>query len=60
LFEEIKCIVIAGRHTEVEVLVEKAIADGANLDDLINSRRFPNDIWYNFNKFINLHISIKS
>ena len=37
LFTEIKDIVVAGKHTEVEVLVEKAIADGANLDNLINN-----------------------
>ncbi|MGD8520206.1 MAG: corrinoid protein [Desulfobacterales bacterium] len=37
LFTEIKNIVVAGKHTEVEALVEKAIADGANLDHLINN-----------------------
>ena len=37
LLEEIKNIVVAGKHTEVEALVEKAIADGANLDNLINN-----------------------
>ena len=36
LFTEIKDIVVAGKHAEVEALVEKAIADGANLDSLIN------------------------
>ena len=37
LYEEIKSIVVAGKHTEVEALVEKAIADGANPDELINN-----------------------
>ena len=37
LFAEVKDIVVAGKHTEVEALVEKAIADGADLDDLINN-----------------------
>ncbi len=37
LFAEIKDIVVAGKHTEVEALVEKAIADGTDLDDLINN-----------------------
>ena len=37
LFTEIKDIVVAGKHTEVEALVEKAIADGTDLNDLINS-----------------------
>ena len=36
LFEEIKSIVIAGKHKEIEALVQKAIQDKANLDDLIN------------------------
>jgi 5-methyltetrahydrofolate--homocysteine methyltransferase len=36
LFAEIKDIVVAGKHAEVEALVEKAIAEGADLDDLIN------------------------
>jgi corrinoid protein of di/trimethylamine methyltransferase len=36
LFEEIKKTVIAGRHKEIETLVQKAIQDKANLDDLIN------------------------
>jgi corrinoid protein of di/trimethylamine methyltransferase len=36
LFEEIKNIVIAGKHKEIEALVQKAIQDKANLDDLIN------------------------
>jgi corrinoid protein of di/trimethylamine methyltransferase len=37
LFTEIKDIVVAGKHTEVEALVEKAVAEGTNLDDLINN-----------------------
>ena len=37
LFAEIKDIVVAGQHAEVEALVEKAVADGADLDDLINN-----------------------
>ena len=37
LIEEIKDIVVAGKHTEVEALVEKTIADGTDLDDLINN-----------------------
>jgi len=37
LFTEIKDIVVAGKHTEVEALVEKAIAEGTDLDDLINN-----------------------
>jgi len=37
LFTEIKNIVVAGKHMEVEALVEKAIAEGANLDSLINN-----------------------
>ena len=36
LFEEIKNIVITGKHKEIEALVKKAIQDKANLDDLIN------------------------
>ena len=36
LFEEIKNIVITGKHKEIEALVQKAIQDKANLDDLIN------------------------
>ena len=36
LFEEIKNTVIAGRHKEIEALVQKTIQDKANLDDLIN------------------------
>ena len=36
LLEEIKNIVIAGKHKEIEALVQKAIQDKANLDDLIN------------------------
>jgi 5-methyltetrahydrofolate--homocysteine methyltransferase len=37
LIGEIKDIVVAGKHAEVEALVEKAIAEGADLDDLINN-----------------------
>ena len=37
LFTEIKDIVVAGKHTEVEALVEKAIAEGTDLNDLINN-----------------------
>ncbi len=37
LIAEIKDIVVAGKHKEVEALVEKAIAEGTNLDDLINN-----------------------
>jgi 5-methyltetrahydrofolate--homocysteine methyltransferase len=37
LFEEIKNIVVAGKHTEVEALVETAVGDGADLNDLINN-----------------------
>jgi 5-methyltetrahydrofolate--homocysteine methyltransferase len=37
LIEEIKDIVVAGKHTEVEALVEKAIDDGTDLGDLINN-----------------------
>ena len=36
LFEEIKHTVIDGKHKEIEALVQKAIQDKANLDDLIN------------------------
>ncbi len=36
LFEEIKNTVIAGKHKEIEALVQKAIQDKANLDDLIS------------------------
>ena len=36
LFEEIKNTVIAGKHKEIEALVQKAIQGKANLDDLIN------------------------
>ncbi len=36
LSEEIKNTVIAGKHKEIEALVQKAIQDKANLDDLIN------------------------
>ena len=37
LFEEIKNTVIAGKHKEIEALVEKAIQHKVNLDDLINN-----------------------
>ena len=37
LLEDIKNIVVSGKHAEVEALVEKAVAGGANLDDLINN-----------------------
>jgi 5-methyltetrahydrofolate--homocysteine methyltransferase len=37
LFAEIKDIVVAGKHAEVEEQVEKAIAAGVDLDDLINN-----------------------
>ena len=37
LIGEIKDIVVAGKHKEVEAMVEKAIAEGTNLDDLINN-----------------------
>ncbi len=37
LIGEIKDIVVSGKHMEVEALVEKAIAEGADLDDLINN-----------------------
>jgi 5-methyltetrahydrofolate--homocysteine methyltransferase len=36
LFEEIKKTVIAGKHKEIEALVQKAIQNACNLDDLIN------------------------
>lgn len=36
LFEEIKKTVIAGRHKEIEALVQNAIQAESNLDDLIN------------------------
>jgi 5-methyltetrahydrofolate--homocysteine methyltransferase len=36
LLEEIKNTVIAGKHKEIEALVQKAIQEKANLDDLIN------------------------
>ena len=36
LFEEIKNTVIAGKHKEIETLVQKAIQDKTNLDDLIS------------------------
>jgi len=37
LFEEIKKTVIAGKHTEIEALVESAVEGKLNLDDLINT-----------------------
>jgi 5-methyltetrahydrofolate--homocysteine methyltransferase len=37
LLEEIKGSVVAGKHQVVEALVEKAVADGADLDELINT-----------------------
>ena len=37
LLNEIKETVVAGKHKEIEALVEKAIQQGANLDDLINN-----------------------
>lgn len=37
LFEEIKNTVIAGRHLEIEALVQKAIQQKVDLDDLINN-----------------------
>ena len=36
LLEEIKKIVIDGKHKEIEALVQKAIREKADLDDLIN------------------------
>ena len=36
LLEEIKNTVIAGKHKKIEALVQKAIQEKANLDDLIN------------------------
>ena len=36
-FEEIKNTVIAGKHKEIEALVEKAIQHKVGLDDLINN-----------------------
>lgn len=36
LFEEIKNTVIAGKHLEIKAMVEKAIQNKVNLDDLIN------------------------
>jgi 5-methyltetrahydrofolate--homocysteine methyltransferase len=36
-FEEINITVIAGKHKEIEALVEKAIQHKVNLDDLINN-----------------------
>jgi cobalamin-dependent methionine synthase I len=36
LLEEIKEKVIAGKHKEIEALVQNAIQEKANLDDLIN------------------------
>lgn len=37
LLEEIKNIVIAGKHKEIVTFVEKAIQQGINLDDMINN-----------------------
>ena len=37
LFAEIKTTVIAGKHKEIEALVQKAIQAKADLDDLINN-----------------------
>ena len=37
LFAEIKTTVIAGKHKEIEALVQKAIEAQASLDDLINN-----------------------
>ena len=37
LFEEIKNIVVTGKHMEIEALVGKAIDDGVDLNDLINN-----------------------
>jgi len=37
LFEEIKKTVIAGKHKEIEALVENAVRNKLNLDDLINT-----------------------
>jgi 5-methyltetrahydrofolate--homocysteine methyltransferase len=37
LLKEIKNIVIAGKHKEIEAFVEKAIQQGTNLDDMINN-----------------------
>ena len=36
LLEEIKNIVVAGKHKEIEALVKKAIQGNTNLDGLIN------------------------
>ena len=36
LLEDIKNTVIAGKHKEIEALVQKAVQEKANLDDLIN------------------------
>ncbi len=36
LFTEIKNIVVAGKHKEIEALVERSIQEGVNLDELIN------------------------
>jgi 5-methyltetrahydrofolate--homocysteine methyltransferase len=36
LLEDIRNTVIAGKHKEIEALVQKAIQEKANLDDLIN------------------------
>ncbi len=37
LFEEIKNTVITGKHAEIKALVENAIQNELNLDDLINT-----------------------
>jgi len=37
LFEDIKCAVIAGKHLEIETLVETAVQYKMNLNDLINN-----------------------
>ena len=36
LLEDIKNTVVAGKHKEIEALVQKAVQEKANLDDLIN------------------------
>ncbi len=36
IFEEIKNTVILGKHKQIEIMVEKVIQSGLNLDDLIN------------------------
>jgi len=37
LLEEIKTVVVAGRHTEIEALVKKALRDQVDPNDLINN-----------------------